>query len=518
MKKRVLCALFAAAIVATGAMAGCSGGGQVSTGSAVESKAEGDNSAASQTQTDQPSQQESKEEQKSEINLSGSLSALKATKFGKAKINGKDVDITSSGIIYQADGKYGVVSFDGKKDTGAKYAYAKEVSSDTNDKGYIVVRELAADNKNVNTCGLVDKNGELAIPCQYASINLLNDRYAKVITADKETKDKDEALVYFTEKLYSISPDEGDTMYSGKWEIFDLKSKALLKGATGTKPYNMNAKGQFVSFKNDDGKEVIMDAAGRLVTDGRQILTNGAYVLAINGKSAVYNTDEQRLFNFDAQQFEISRYEEPYYIGRKTDQNYKSTYLLVNDKGEVVSGEFEDSLSYVFPDFVLCNDTVYKLDGTKAFNDNYSTLGYDAVNKDAYYAKKDKRITIFDKDGNILFSGDEEKDGFYGGSGGHYFNLTKQSGSDNAYYNYSTKAFDIAAPTYSDVGSWLVKVGNGSVKDLIDIRTGQKLFDSSYGSYTSITDTANKVTYLYAFNSINGNVADDDFDIYTISK
>ncbi len=110
------------------------------------------------------------------------------------------MEFTGSGYIYQISGKYGVVSLDGSKDTGAKYAAAKEVDGSYSNKGYIAVRELSGDNKNVNTCGLVDKNGNEVLPCKYAGIEMLNDRYAKVITADKETKDKDAALIYYTSR------------------------------------------------------------------------------------------------------------------------------------------------------------------------------------------------------------------------------------------------------------------------------------------------------------------------------
>ena len=504
MKKRVLCALCAAAMLATGIMAGCSGEKKESTGN------ESSNSS-SQAQNDQSSQQESKEEQKVDSGSSGSFSALEATKLGEVNINADDVNPTPSGIIYQTGDKYGVISFDGKKDTGAIYDYADEVRTETVDKGYIVVSDSKADDKNINTCGLVDKNGDQIIPCQYANISMLNDRYAKVITADKETKNKDEALVYYTDRSFSISPEEGDLMYSGKWEIFDLKNKSLLNGATGTKPYSISAKGQFVIFNDDENNEVTMNSSGSKVTDGRMIMDNGSYVLEFNGKSAVYNSDEEKLFDFDAQEFSISRYEEPYYLCLKQDQNYNSTSFLLNDKGETVSAEFKD-LSWITPDFVLSDEIVYTLDGTEVFKDRYTRLLFDKVNKDAYLASKDNLTTIFDKKGNVLFSGENNNGEF---KIGNNFNFYKGEGSDNKYFNYTNKAFDIAG---TDVDSWLIKNGSGNVYDLFDARTGQKLIDSSYGSYTVKTDSANNVTYIYAFNSVNGNISEGSFDIYTISK
>ncbi|MBQ1974625.1 MAG: WG repeat-containing protein, partial [Ruminococcus sp.] len=249
MKKRIVCALFAASLMAIAALAGCSGG--QASAPAPASSAAPDAPAESNAAPAEQSSQQSQAPQGDAV-----LGKLSAKKIGSVKLDTNDVEFTGSGYIYQISGKYGVVSLDGTKDTGAKYAAAKEVDGSYSNKGYIAVRELSGDNKNVNTCGLVDKNGNEVLPCKYAGIEMLNDRYAKVITADKETTDKNAALIYFTDKMVSFSPDEGDVMYSGKWEVYDMTAKQPVKNATGTRPYTVSAKGQFVIFTDDKENRV----------------------------------------------------------------------------------------------------------------------------------------------------------------------------------------------------------------------------------------------------------------------
>ena len=107
MNKQKLCALFAAVILAAGITSGCSDGAN--------------NKAASKSSAGK-GQTKIEKSIVSEI-TEGSLEALKATKISHVKIESENVEITASGIIYQGlDGKYGVISPDGSKNTGTVYA------------------------------------------------------------------------------------------------------------------------------------------------------------------------------------------------------------------------------------------------------------------------------------------------------------------------------------------------------------------------------------------------------------
>ena len=505
MKNRILCSLFAASLMATAALAGCSGG-QAPAPAPASSAAPAESSAAPAEQSSQQSEAPQSQSQGDAV-----LGKLSASKIGSVKLDTNDVEFTGSGYIYQISGKYGVVSLDGSKDTGTKYATAKEVDGSYSNKGFIAVRELSSDNKNINTCGLIDKNGNEAIPCKYAGIEMLNDRYAKVITADKETTNKDEALIYFTDKMFSLSPDDGDTMYSGKWEVFDVTTKQLVKNASGTKPYTVSAKGQFVIFKDDNANSVTVDATGLTTNDGKKIYDDGSYMLEKNGKGEVYSTDDKLLFTYDENAYEVYQYKEPYYVARTTDANYKHTYFLLDNKGNTVSKEFSDDLYDVTPNFVLSNKRVYKLDGTQLSTDEFSSLRVDKRYGDVYSASKSGHNIIFDKNGTIILdcNSNIDKD-----LNAFDFYAYKSGGSGMQYFNYSTKTFSIDG---NERGDWFISQMSGKVYNLIQTRTGEKIIDSSYGGYYVVEDKIERKQYIIALNSVKNNVSKGDFDIYQVN-
>ena len=503
MKKRLLCALFAAAFVVSGAMAGCSGGDASKTdSSAVESKADESSKAAESKADDAP---------KADDAQGGEFKGLTATKIGRAKISTDKAEFTAGGIIYRSgDGKYGVLSLDGKNDTGAKFATAQQASGDYRAEKYVDVATLASDNDKLNTHGLISKNAEEAIPTKYGCIKVLNDRYAFVATFDGETTDTTKIVA--TIKTYDDSGNSSEKSYSGKWEVFDLKAKATVKNVGG-KVYDeyktyLSAAGKFISYKNEDGRRITIDDTGAEITDGRKILSNGDYVLEINGKSAVYNSEDAKVFSFDSSSFNIDDFDNCYYIGK--DSDYKK--FLVNSSGEVITEKTDDYFSNVYPDFYRLGKKVYKIDGT-AVNISFdvSSLKMDEVNKDTYIASNNEKAVIFDKQGNIIFEQPEGKEYYTSG----FCPQKKDESYNYFYYDFSKKTYSIQGNSLYDV-DWIVKVEEGSVYKVVDLRTGQALTDN-YGSFGAVTDSHDGISYIYAFNSVNGQTSKGDFDVYTVS-
>ena len=241
MNKQKLCALFAAVILAAGITSGCSDGAN--------------NKAASKSSAGK-GQTKIEKSIVSEI-TEGSLEALKATKISHVKIESENVEITASGIIYQGlDGKYGVISPDGSKNTGTVYT---SVSKDTaTNKGYFVVRNTAVSDGSMNTAGLIDRNGEEIIKPGYAAIEIIGDRYAAVYTADEKTADKSKAVVGVNSgsagsgKIVTPHPGDKDELYSGKIEIFDLKDKKSISLSVPPNPQEeISGKGTFIIYNNN---------------------------------------------------------------------------------------------------------------------------------------------------------------------------------------------------------------------------------------------------------------------------
>ena len=129
MRRRIMCALISAAMLTASVMAGCSEGSSVSVaGSSVpdsvadtEQPTQKENSVAD---TEQPTQKEKSEiPEETKPVIPGVLAPMQAKKIGKVSIDADSIDVYRAGIVYtDSEGKCGVLSLDGKKDTGAKYA------------------------------------------------------------------------------------------------------------------------------------------------------------------------------------------------------------------------------------------------------------------------------------------------------------------------------------------------------------------------------------------------------------
>ena len=106
MKKRVLCALFAAALLATSVMAGCSGGEASANNTPSSSQADDSKNDASKAE-------DTESQASSLLSLgNGTLAALKATKVNSVSFEAKSVIRESAGFIYETDdGKFGVMPF-----------------------------------------------------------------------------------------------------------------------------------------------------------------------------------------------------------------------------------------------------------------------------------------------------------------------------------------------------------------------------------------------------------------------
>ena len=141
MKKRVICAILAAMMVA-GAMSGCSLIPMFMSNSGSEqqesSKAESSSKVESSSKAESSSA-------KVDVSSSEWKPSLTASKVGS--VNNSDIysiDFSSAGGAYKTKSKkYGVLSLDGKHDTGAKYYYAKSAKKESEDsqmtKGYFNV-------------------------------------------------------------------------------------------------------------------------------------------------------------------------------------------------------------------------------------------------------------------------------------------------------------------------------------------------------------------------------------------
>ena len=194
------------------------------------------------------------------------------------------------------------------------YAVAKAVSEDNR----------RSDNGDIdrNTVGLIRMEGtevRQILPCEYAKFeffkaDLMNDssipwRFMKAYTVEAPTDDMKDYLVFFTDRMFSIIPQEGDFVYSGRWELFDLAAEDFVPGIVsedrGNKHYNTNGNGIIIK---KDGMKSLVDARGKELLPPRNYLETGIGVTVVHEKDedVVYDDLGNEMFRSPASEGKIS--------------------------------------------------------------------------------------------------------------------------------------------------------------------------------------------------------------------
>lgn len=422
---------------------------------------------------------------------------LKAEKVGTI-----DVDwiysSNANGFVYEgADGKYGIMTPDGKHDTGAIYTGCK--AYDNYFIATISENQDGTDIEDLNCYGVVDVDGKELVPMEYASISELNERYIRVCEVTEETDDEDEALAYASDDWLSFSPDEDDTLYKGNWYIYDAVTGKRLNGVTGTKSYFIFANGNILNYMTDDEEDVYINEKGEELPERACAFQGGYYTLTEDGEGTVYNSDGESVFHYDPDGFVPYTSSGDYIIASKWKDG-STAYVFMDLKGDIVSAEFSES-PRLYGDLIYSGKKLYDFDGKEVISGTYGDLYYDSVFEKAVLLRNDDEYTMIQKDGTILWtgSGDDTNIGTY--------NFSFQRKNDEMYYCFADADYTLDGYGF---GFWLIQSRNENrLYDVIDTISGQTLLQG-YRDYDKI-QTGNQVLYVYAHKSDGG------MDIYTIS-
>ncbi len=445
------------------------------------------------------------------------------TKLSAEKIGSIKVDNISSyrnnGLIYKSsDGKYGIISSNGEKDSGAKYTYceyAQSISADMGEKvgAFIVSTANSADVSNpasLNCMGLVDSYGKEIIPEKYAVIKILNERFAQVYEVTESVNSKDEALVYYSssDKFISFQPGQDDPLFKGVWYIYDVTTCQQVKDVTATNSYTLYTYGNCLKYYTDAKEEIIVNYEGKRIPDGAQMLKNGYYSLKSNEENAVYDYDNKKLFTYDENGFVPFGVQGNYIVASKTIDKTK-TSVLMDYSGEIVSAEFmseyTDSLS-LYGDLVFVGDKLYKLNGELVIDGTYESVKLDNQTGKAWLLQgNNNQYTLITEDGTILYQ-DIENDAvdIYSATD---FSFSKKIDSEYFYYSFADKDYTLNG---DDLSTWLVKVSeaDGSYS-VVDTISGDKIING-YSNYMAVNASVAN-TYVYAYN-----YNDSNMDIYLV--
>ena len=428
---------------------------------------------------------------------------LAAEKIGTINTANR-IDISDAGVRYQTeDGKYGIISLDSQSDTGARYSYC--VAEDE----YFLVREEALGEsasdytaEKINSMGLVDTYGTEIIPKEYASISILSERYAKVVTVSGTTESEDEALIYFTDSMLSFSPGEEDILYKGNWYIFDMLKGGLVEGVSGTLPYGTSVYGNYIRYTTDDGVHHYANGEGKELPQNVRMFENGCYSVTESTLGTVYDSDDNMLFSYHLDGF-IPVDSKGDYIHATMYIDGSTKSVLMNKSGEIVSAQFDNYIE-VYEDLVFTDGQLLDLDGNAVVEGTYDIAYFDEELKNALILKNDDLYTVVAKDGTVIYSVQAE-DGLYVDP--TYFSVKKNMDGKAVVYSYADKDYTLEGNNFA---AWITQTEHEGKRALVNLMTGETLVDGYF--YYHASGSFNTKFYVIA------QVATGEFDIYVINR
>ncbi len=405
---------------------------------------------------------------------------LSAEKVG---LINREFSVAAGGLYYKGENGYGILSFDGKADSGDVYSLCQP-------KGdyFMVGKSTSADMEDVtsaNVAGLVDSTGRVLVPLRYASVELLGDGFARVAELTGTTENAEE-------KLTQITTEDGTVMCTGIWYIYDLETGEKVPGATGTKPYISFDCGGYLKYVLDDKAVVTATSDGKVLPNDVIHLKNGHY--AVPSEKTVYDIQGNKKFTYDpnghvpTDSADVSGY----IIGKKTVSD-KETYVLFDLEGNVVSPEFEHQPE-PYGALFLVGKSLVKPDGTPVVEGGCERAFYESVYGQSWAVNDNKTTKVVDKTGKVLF--ENTADGSMVDTTLMVCYVSKDS--KRVYYSGKDNDYTITGAALSP---FVVKtpVGESSYA-LVNVLTGGEILSGALDYKAAVSGS---LVYVYAQNAEN---------------
>lgn len=401
--------------------------------------------------------------------------ALKAEKVGTLSHDAIPAD---GGLYYKEDGKFGIMTLDGTLDTGAIYTMCQPQGR------YFMVAQRqgdAADVTSANVAGLVDGTGREIIPLQYASIQLLGDRFARVAELTGRTEKEEEKLVQFIQ-------DGKTVLCTGNWYLYDLQTGKTVPGATGTKPYISFDCGGYVKYVLDDKTTVNATPDGTVLPEEPLHLMNGYY--AITSEHTVYDSEGNKKFTYDPKGYiPVESKGVSGYIIAEKHVGKAAIYALLDQEGRVASAEF-DHKPEQYGSLYRVGKNLVTIDGKVVVEGDCERVFWDALYGQCWAINNGKTTKVVDKTGRVLYENTLE-----GSMVDTALMLCYQKGEDKRYYySVKDKGYIIGG---AGLSTFLVKKPNGDTYyDVVNVLTSEAIL-TGYADY-KVSDAANTLLYVYA--------------------
>lgn len=403
----------------------------------------------------------------------------------------RSMKTSKGGLYYTSDSMYGIITFDGKADSGPVYTICQPEG-----RYFIVAKEKADVSGGItgsNVVGLVDASGKEIIPLQYASVEVLGDRFARVAELTGTTEDSEE-------KLTQVTMDGETVMCTGNWYLYDLQTGKEVPGATGTKPYISFDCGGYVKYVLDDKTVVTALPDGTAIPNDVVHLKNGHY--ATKADHTVYDSEGNKLFAYDPEGYVPVDSEgiEGYILAQK-QEGEKATYVLLDKTGKVASAEFEQKPT-MYGTLFHVDDDLVTIEGDVVVDGGCQLVFWDALYGQSWAVLSGKTNKVVDKTGKVIFEATAEGDSALDNV---QMVCYKEIDGAKKYYSCKDKDFTLAG---SAVAPFVVRVLNGDNYDLINVLTGEVIL-SGYRDYM-VTDGGDTIMYVYAITE------DKQYDVFAV--
>ncbi len=409
-----------------------------------------------------------------------------------ANIQGIQTETTYDGIPYEksvlkykTNGKYGLLSIDGKEITKPVY---DQISAITYKEGMLLV-------KQGEQCGVINMNGKQVIPVEYESITADNyynkdSLYQKagfIVSKKNEDGYRYGYIDYKGKKIIGAQYTEIERVVNSKDDknIYLVALKDGQAGLLKNKKVLLNYEYEDISYNayNDvfvlqrNGKQGIADKQGKIKipTEYESILFGGIYINA---------TKDEKLSILDLEGNKIENQDILAKIPTEDGKNFivcdqNEVYKIVNDKGEVIIDKKYSNIEELENNYFVVshanNSGVIDLTGKSLVDLKYNSI-FQIEGTEVYQANISKTgtITLLNSDMEVLETMDNAEiavEGnyikLYSNTQMKYFDLTGKEVSSKEVY----PTHKLYAKKINDTWGFVDKEGNVKVQNEYDMVT-----------------------------------------------
>ncbi len=411
---------------------------------------------------------------------------------------------------------YGLVSVDGKTDTGFIYYDCNELVYAAE---YNVVRTKkigsSADLDAINSVAVVDCNVNTVIEGYY-DYRVITERFwavTKVVALNESGTGN-----------ISVETSDGNFSYDAEYYVYDVREDKLVDGVKSTAD-SFHAAGSFIKYGDENGQEKIINVNGLEVPEDARFFPfltyaagggdNGYYKIVKSGVGKVYNDQNELVYTFDTDDetgygYEPLFMENGYIIASRTyytssgtsfdyvilDETFTPVTAVVNvakdpDSDGMTVGQYNKLFSVHNKLYDVQGNVVYQAtDSLRCVTGNTQRGIVD------YFVFNDGSVdVVVSKDGKVIYQGTGEANAQ---SDGKVHAAYRQIGDNRYYYNLKDNDFTIKTNGNTTVGHNLVITEEeDGTKSVVDVRTGEKVFAGYRYYYGEELDGVQYVIAVY---------------------